>query len=204
MTAYDSVALGAASGTFVGTWTGAAVASAALGVQGGVDPSYARGGSAALTVAVVPWAGSFDGHGPVVAGIGFAALSSAILGRLDATGASLVGVALTVSAFYRTGDRLTLAGYARDLAGNPLRAFEVQFVGQSVQQHFFGSSTDLDGIYVAFLDQGDTYTAFAFSPTSGVTFRLERMDTTPNQTNLTFRQVTKRGGSGEGLFRQGA
>jgi hypothetical protein len=204
MTVFDGVGIGAASGDGSGEWTGASVPGAALDAQGGADPGIPRGGSAALALAARPWAGSLDGQGPTMTGLGVPCRATAGLARLDATGAILDGESIEVSAVYRTGDRLTLAGYARDPAGQPLRSVQIQFIGQSVQAHFFGSATDLQGVYVAYLEQGDTYTAYAFSPTTGITFRMEARHDTPNQTNLTFRQVTRRGGYGEGIYLQGA
>jgi hypothetical protein len=204
MTTYDGAAFGPASGDEAGTWTGASVDGAALAVQGGADPAYPRGGSTALDLAAWPRVGTFDGQGPTAQASALATCSTASVGRLNATGAVLVGRCIAVSAVYRSGDRLTLAGYARDVAGQPLRAMQIQFIGESVQSHYFGSATDLDGVYVAFLEQGDTYTAFAFSPATGIMFRLERREDLPNQTNLTFRQLTKRGGYGEGIYLQGA
>jgi hypothetical protein len=202
MASFDGAALASALANEAGTWMGATVPGLALAGQGGTDPGIPRGGSAALAAVAVALAGRLDGLGPPIAAQTPTQASTAAVARLDATGALLVGRFIAVSAVYRTGDRLTLAGYALNLAGQPLREYQVQFIGESVQAHYFGAGTDLDGVYVAFLDQGDTYTAFAYSPTTGITFRLESMQTTPNQTTLTFRQVTKRGGSGEGLFRQ--
>ena len=122
---------------------------------------------------------------------------------LELTGQRYAGVRLHVAAVYRQGDKLTLAGYARDLAGAPLRNVQLHFIGETVQDHFFGAATNLDGIYAAFLDVGDTYTAFAFNPTTGITFALHEWQESPNTTTLVFRQVTKRGGLGEGLFLNG-
>lgn len=119
------------------------------------------------------------------------------------TGSIFTGRAFAISAVYRNSDRITIAGYALDLAGKPLRQYQIQFVGQTVQAHYFGSATDLDGIYVAYLETGDDYTAYAFDTKRGLTYRLEQMVTLPNQTNLVFRLVTKRGGFGEGIFLQG-
>jgi hypothetical protein len=122
---------------------------------------------------------------------------------LQLTGQFFAARAFQISAVYRSSDRLTLSGYAVDLAGQPLREYQLQFVGETVQQHFFGSATDLDGIYVAYLDTGDTYAIYAFHTTKGTTYRLESEVQYPNRTDLVFRLVTKRGGTGEGIFLQG-
>lgn len=123
--------------------------------------------------------------------------------RLDATGQAWFGRFIPISAVYRNADRVTLAGLAVNLAGQPLRSVQIQFIGETVQDHFFGAGTDTAGVYVAYLETGDTYTAYAFSPTTGIVFKLDHQETGPNTTTLVFRQVTKRGGFGEGLFLQG-
>jgi hypothetical protein len=119
---------------------------------------------------------------------------------LDATGSLLVGRFIPLSAVYRSADRITLAGLAVDLGGAPLRSVQLQFIGETVQQHFFGSSTDSNGIYVAYLEVGDSYAAYAYSAATGLVWRLEKENPEPNTTTLVFRRLTKRGGYGEGIF----
>jgi hypothetical protein len=175
---------------------------AALNLTGSVPPFILRGGSARLATA----AGLIAGHDPRNGDAWPARIiplqTVLITGRRNNTGANFASRSLRVTAVYRNSDRLTIAGYARDLAGNPLRAFQLQFIGETVQDHFFGSASDLLGVYVAYLDQGDSYAIYAFNTQTGITFRLERQDKTANQTNLVFRRVTKQG-TGEGLYRQG-
>lgn len=183
--------------------SGATFTGAAMNVAGSTAPFILRGGSLALTLASGPVVGHEPLSGDTWPGRIIPLITVLITGRLDTTGAVFEGRELVVSAVYRNGDRLTIAGYARTIPGQPLRQFQIHFIGETVQDHFFGAATDLNGVYVAYLDTGDTYTAYAFSPKSGITYKLETLESTPNQTNLTFRQVTKLGGFGEGIFLQG-
>jgi hypothetical protein len=181
------------------SWTGAEVT-----MQGGPAPFIQRGGSTALQVFAGNLAGRQDLTGDAWLVHRVQVLTATLTGRLDMTGQVWVGRFIPISAVYRNADRITLAGIATDLAGVPLRTVQLQFIGETVQQHFFGGSTDANGIYVAFLDVGDDYTAYAYSAGTGIVWRLDRMDKQANTTTLVFRQVTKRGGFGEGIFLQGA
>lgn len=179
------------------TYTGAAQAAAAAG------PDYTTGTYAVLgppaSGPVQAFSDDFSGRlfqdrtlQPTVAT--FAAW------LLDLTGKQYAAVALRVSAVYRQGDKLTLAGYALDLAGNPLRQFQLQFIGETVQENTAGFGTNLDGVYAAYLTVGDTYLVYAFHPATGVVFKLDHEEEpTPGQTNLRFRQVTRRV-AGDGVF----
>lgn len=202
-------------------------AGVALQVLGGPDPGIPRSGSAAVAVRVGTRAGTWDGQGPTAQGVRLDVAARPVVGRHDGLGPHVLGRVLDalrgavegtwagrgpivvgrfipLSAVYRNADRLTLAGIATDLSGTPLRLAQLQFIGETVQQHFFGGVTDGNGIYVAFLDVGDTYTAFAYTTASGIVWRLDHREVGANTTGLVFRQVTRRGGFGEGIFLQGA
>ncbi len=199
MTTYDSVAISTASGDGAGQWTGATLSSVGLGVQGGVDPAYPRGGSTAIAALSATIDGSWDGQGPVVPSVVVRVLQAVKTGTWDGQGPVWVGRFIPMSAVYRNADRLTIAGFATDLAGMPLRQVQLQFIGETVQQHFFGSGTDGNGFYVAYLEIGDTYAAYAYHPLSGTVWKMDHQTALPNRTDLVFRQVTKRGGQ-DGLF----
>jgi hypothetical protein len=198
----------------------------AVQVLGGPDPGIPRGGSTAFGICSATRAGTWDGLGPTAQGVRLDVAVRPVVGRHDGLGPLVptrvlavmmgavgstwagrgpvvVGRFIPLSAVYRNADRLTLAGLATDLAGQPLRVVNLQFIGETVQQHFFGGVTDANGLYVAFLDVGDTYTAFAYN-TAGTVWKLDHRDAGANSTGLVFRQVTRRGGFGEGLFLQGA
>lgn len=115
-------------------------------------------------------------------------------------GDELLGRALRLDKVYRSADRITYVGYALDQTGNPLRQYQLQFIGQTVQENFSGTATDLTGVFVAYLTVGDTYTAFAFDPKAGFVYELVSIVENPNSVTLTFRLKTKRGGFGEGIF----
>jgi hypothetical protein len=175
----------------------------ALQATGGPAPVIDRLGVHELTQLAALHAGRANETGATFLARLLAAKSVPLTGFLAAQGGRYAGRRFQVSAFYRQSERITLSGYAFNLADQPLRQVNLQFVGETVQDHFFGATTNLDGIYVAFLEVGDTYSAYAFNPKSGITYRLESMIEKPNQTDLVFRQVTKRGASGEGIFLQG-
>ena len=196
MTTYDGVALGVVLGDDVGPYLGQATLSGVgLAIQGGPDPAYPRGGSSAFASIAAVWGGRLDATGGPIEARVLSAIATTLAGRLDTTGAVLVGRFIPISAVYRNADRITLAGFATDLAGNPLRQVQLQFIGETVQAHFFGGSTDGNGIYVAYLEVGDTYQAFAYSATSGIVWKLDHQLVQPNTTTLVFRQLTKRGGA---------
>jgi hypothetical protein len=172
-------------------------------VAGGEAPFIERGGSAAFYLA----SGLLTGHAPLNGDSWLLrriqALLADVTGRLDLNGTVWIGRFIPVTAVYKNSDKITLAGIAVDLANQPLRAMQLQFVGQTVQEHFAGSSTNNDGVYVAYLDTGDTYTAYAFSVGRGFVYQLDHQEAGPNTTTLVFKLLTKRGGFGEGLFLQG-
>ena len=206
MTTYTGAQIGVFTGDDTSRMEGSGVSwtGAELTMQGDQPPFILRGGSAAFAVAFGDLAGRRDVSGDSWLVHRIQILTATLAGRLDLTGQVWVGRFIAVSAVYRNADRITLAGIATNLAGQPLRNVQLQFIGETVQQHFFGGSTDANGIYVAFLEVGDDYTAYAYSATTGIVWRLDHEDVQPNTTALVFRQVTKRGGFGEGLFLQGA
>lgn len=116
------------------------------------------------------------------------------------SGTSHDGRALRLDKVYRSADRITYVGYALDQSGQPLRQYQVQFIGETVQENFSGTATDLNGIFVAYLTVGDTYTAYAFDPRAGFVYELVSITTKPNSVDLVFKLKTRRGGFGEGLF----
>jgi hypothetical protein len=198
----------------------------ALNLAGSPDPAYPRLGSAPLDVHAADWAATWDGQGPQTEGLrlplnaaadvarhdphgpqaeGFlvAAVKAQLAGTWDGQGPRLIGRFIPISAIYRNADRLTLSGIAVDLASQPLRSVQLQFIGETVAQNYFGSSTDTNGIYIAYLETGDTYTAYAYHTATGTVWRLESTHKEPNTTTLVFRQVTRLGGFGEGLFLKG-
>ncbi|MHB8633028.1 MAG: hypothetical protein ACYDBQ_03540 [Thermoplasmatota archaeon] len=207
MTTYAGVAIaqnGPADDSTRFDLTGTTYAGAVLAPAGGVDPAYPRGGSLALGFTTAAQNGRLDVTGGTLAGTIIAGLTAVIGGRVDLNGTVLLGRFIPLSAVYRNADRITLAGIATDLAGQPLRQVQLQFIGQTVQQHFFGGSTDANGIYLAYLDVGDTYDCFAYHAGTGTVWKLDHEDTSnPNTTTLVFTRVTRRGGFGEGLFRGG-
>ena len=172
------------------SWTGAAVA-----IQGGPAPFIDRLGSLAMNLGLATQNGRRDVSGDSWLVQRVTTLLAQLTGRLDLTGQVWVGRFIPISAVYRNADRVTLAGLAVDLAGNPLRQVQLQFIGLTVQDHFFGSGTDGNGIYVAYLDTGDSYDAYAFSPSRGQVFKLDHQTPGPNTTTLVFRLLTKRGGA---------
>lgn len=205
MAIFEGVAIGVQGGDDVArlegsgqSWTGAA-----FQVQGSPAPFIERLGSMAFQVALATPAGRDDTNGDVWTVHRIATLLAQITGRHDMTGQLWVGRFIPISAVYKNSDRITLAGVALDLSGQPLRAMQLQFIGETVQEHFAGASTDGNGIYVAYLDTGDTYTAYAFSVGRGFVYKLDHQEAGPNTTTLVFKLLTKRGGFGEGLFLQG-
>ncbi len=205
MTTYDSQRIAALQGDATGrveesgaTWTGAE-----LTLQGGPAPFIERGGSTAFQVIQGNLIGRRDASGDAWLLRRIQTLLATITGRVELNGSVWIGRFIPVTAVYKNSDKITLAGVAVDLSNQPLRAMQLQFIGQTVQEHFAGSSTDANGIYVAYLDTGDTYTAYAFSVGRGFVYQLDHQETGPNTTTLVFKLLTKRGGFGEGVFLQG-
>lgn len=116
------------------------------------------------------------------------------------SGTTFDGRALRLDKVYRSADRITYVGYALDQSGQPLRQYQLQFIGETVEENFSGTATDLNGIFVAYLTVGDTYTAYAFDPRAGFVYELVSITTKPNSVDLIFKLKTKRGGFGEGVF----
>lgn len=116
------------------------------------------------------------------------------------SGSTLQGRVLRLDKVYRSADRITYVGVALNQSGQPLRQYQLQFIGETVQENFAGTATDLNGIFVAYLTVGDTYTAFAFDPRAGFVYELVTITTKPNSVDLVFKLKTKRGGFGEGVF----
>lgn len=171
-----------------------------------VEP-YNRGGSNAYAGEIADrtgWLAEFSGTTLESKAIGQPRVA-AITGWLaEFSGSRYEGRKFVLSTVYRQGDKTTLVGHALDLAGQPLRQVQLQFIGETVQGNYFGSGTNLDGVFIAYLDAGDTFTAYAYDTVSGTVWRLLSKQETPNQTNLVFQAVTKRGGFGEGLFKRSA
>lgn len=205
MTTWQSVettlAVGPPSGQFFttgDTWT-----SQAQDMGDTPAPLINRGGSEALATMVQDHAGlALILTGRVLVGVDDDVTERALpSGRaLILTGNHPLARFIQVSKVYRTGDRITYAGRAVDLSGQVLRQVQLQFIGETVQDNFAGSGTDLQGIFVAYLPTGDSYRAYAFSPNTGLTWELERIVDLGNSVRMEFRQVTKRGGFGEGIF----
>jgi len=205
MTTWESVETTLATGPPSGRFftTGDQWASEPLGMGDTPAPVIMRGGSTALPTLSETNAGLILAlTGRTLAGTDQDVTKRAQpAGRVHLlTGNHPLARFLQVSKVYRTGDRITYAGYALDLAGQPLKQVQVQFIGETVQDNFAGSGTDLNGIFVAYLPTGDTYQAYAFSPKTGITWALERIVDHANSVTMEFRQVTKRGGFGEGIF----
>jgi hypothetical protein len=205
MATFDGVALSPASGDDTSRidLTGTTYEALAFSIAGGEAPVILRGGSTAFNLA----SGLLTGHAALNGDTWLLrriqTLLAQITGRVDLNGIAWIGRFIPVTAVYKNSDKITLAGIAVDLADQPLRSMQLQFIGETVQEHFAGSSTNQDGVYVAYLDTGDTYTAYAFSITRGFVYQLDHQESGPNTTTLVFNLLTKRGGFGEGLFLQG-
>ncbi len=143
----------------------------------------------------------FDLSGDEYASVPFIVEPAQINDRMSPVlGDVLQGRALRLDRVFRSADRITYVGYALDQTGHPLRQYQLQFIGETVQENFAGTATDLTGIFIAYLTVGDTYTAYAFDPKAGFVYELVSTIANPNSVTLTFKLKTKRGGFGEGLF----
>jgi hypothetical protein len=205
MATFTGVALNPATGDDTSRidLSGATYDGLAFAVAGGEAPFIERGGSLAMNLATALWVDHEPLSGDSWLHRRIQTLLADLTGRVDLNGTIWVGRFIPVTAVYKNSDKITLAGVAVDLSNQPLRMMQLQFIGQTVQEHFAGASTNADGIYVAYLDTGDTYTAYAFSVGRGFVYQLDHQEAGPNTTTLVFKLLTKRGGFGEGLFLQG-
>ncbi len=174
--------------------------------QESATPPYPHGGTHAFAPSYVEDAGWMDHEtgntwtsktpGQPVASLG--------AWLANASGSRHPSREIRPTAVYRQGDRTTLVGYAVDVAGQPLRQVRIQFIGETTQGLFSGAGSDLNGLVVAYLPTGDTYAAYAFSPTSGLTWRLLKITNHGPSVTFQFQRITRQAGYGEGIFMGGA